>query len=201
MGRIIEATHHFAVEGLGVNGYTTKKNVYLNLNGKSVDLIEFKKAAIRYIGLSLDAAKLNDYISVYREVSEKFNIKIDGLEDEKFVKKSSTPVEVLSNDDSAGDENASEVPEGDSELAIESSPKDGGVGSGDGKTKVVETTTSEGEKDPKEEVGNKPEPEPNAEEKKANVLKEEVPSVEKPKRRVRSRGKTKGLSVKPIPNK
>ena len=64
------------VEDLQVHGYTTEDNVYLQLNSKNVDLVEFKKSAIRYIGLSLSLERLNSYISIYKEISEKFNIKI-----------------------------------------------------------------------------------------------------------------------------
>ena len=48
MGRVKEITNHFVVEDLQVHGYTTEDNVYLQLNSKNVDLVEFKKNSIKY---------------------------------------------------------------------------------------------------------------------------------------------------------
>ena len=102
MGRGKEITNHFVVEDLQVHGYTTEDNVYLQLNSKNVDLVEFKKSAIRYIGLSLSLERLNSYISIYKEISEKFNIKIEGIDYAEVVEEGGTGVEIPVDDDSNG---------------------------------------------------------------------------------------------------
>ena len=99
MGRIIEIKNQFVISDLNVHGYTTEDNVYLHLNSKNVDLVEFKRSAIRYIGLSLSDKKMETYFSAYREISEKFGIKINVLEDEKNIVEATPSVEVSGNDD------------------------------------------------------------------------------------------------------
>tara|TARA_R110000765_G_scaffold33129_3_gene76176 strand:+ start:1709 stop:2218 length:510 start_codon:yes stop_codon:yes gene_type:complete len=116
MGRIVEITNHFFVEDLNVNGYTTKDNIYLQLNGSNADLADFKKNAIKYIGLSLNPKKLNPYILVYREVSEKYGIELKGLENEKVFEKSAPPVELSGDDDSPAPEPTIKVVKGETKL-------------------------------------------------------------------------------------
>lgn len=112
MGRVTKITNHFVVEDLGVTGYTTSKNVYLYLNSKNVDLAEFKRAAIRYIGLSLSKDRFDDYISIYREVSEEFGIKINEFSNgEEVAEDTESGVEISGNDDVSISGNVVEVVE------------------------------------------------------------------------------------------
>ena len=171
MGRIIEIKNQFVISDLNVHGYTTEDNVYLHLNSKNVDLVEFKRSAIRYIGLSLSDKKMETYVSAYREISEKFGIKINGLEDEKNIVEATPSVEVSGNDDVVGSENEVEL----------DSAVDGGSGD-------LDTTTNTAVvKEIKGVVLEIP-------------VIEEKP-VNKPKRSRRSAARTNGLTVGKNPKK
>jgi len=106
MAKVVEISNHFLDEETGICGYVANNNVYLKLvDDEGVTREQFRKKAIKYVGMNISAQRIGEYMDIYDEAEIKFlggcaNI----VEDGEDVKQTNSRADVsLESSDSGND--------------------------------------------------------------------------------------------------